>query len=375
MTRREKVLATTLLALMAVLGGGVFFHMFIYQPISEVREARDREQQELTEVQNKLAQEQRQIDEILRIDPRLSQWQKISLSPNDPELKKKPGISPEEKKQRHLRQLQVAYDRYLSELLSKHGLREPIITPRQPDRRSSPVLKAKEPVYERLAFGVSCKGKLDAVVAALKEFYTTPLLHQVRGLTLSLAPTRGRTGAGPATPSGVLDLNMNVEALLVNGAEERTTLLPEKTFPPRVLAEPARSYDLMAKRNMFTGIAPVVRPVRKNVEDKNEVLRFVKLTMLSYNADRRRWEGTLYDQGKGGAEIKVAERLYTDITINDKGQVPVLEAKVVKMDDTQLIFQSEGKYYRLRCGDFIYPAIRTPLKSSELMELGLASAP
>jgi hypothetical protein len=371
MTRREKVLASTLLIVMAVLGGGVFFHMFVYRPISDVRERRDSEQKALTDAQNEVNKEQQRIDEILRVDPRLNQWQKISLSPHDPELKKKPGINPEEKKKRHLSRLQVAYESYLSELLRKNGVSDAVITPRQPDRRSSPALKPKEPIYERLAFGVSGRGSMTAISRALKEFYTTPLLHQIRGLTLSQSQARGRTAAVP----GTLDLNMTVEALLVNGAEERETLLPKIASLPRVLAEPARNYALMGKRNMFTGIAPpppVSRPETVSAEEKNEVLRFVKLTMLAYNPERRRWEGTFYDQAKGGTEMKVAERLYTEFTITGKGDKTILEGKVVKMDGEQLIFRADEKYYRLRCGDFIAQGMREPLRSTELAALGLA---
>ena len=50
----------------------------------------------------------------------------------------------------------------------------------------------------------------------------------------------------------------------------------------------------------------------------------------------------------------------------------MIEAKVVKIEEEFLIILSERKYYRLRIGDFLYPAIRTPLGKSELKELGIA---
>jgi hypothetical protein len=374
MTRREKVLATTLLVVMTVMGGGVLFHLFVYQPISDVREELVREQTELTKKQNELLKEQQQIEAVLRVDPRLSQWQKLSLPPSDPEAKKKKGVSPEELKKKHLSQLQVEYERFLSLLLRRNGFADDsvIITPRQPDRRSSPILKGKEPVYERLAFGVSGRSTLDAVSKMLRELHTTPLLHSVRNLTVAVATPRGTT----PMPAGTLDLSMTVEALLVNGAEERTALLPSKLgYQPRVLAEPRRSYDLMVKRNVFTGIVPKSLPEEEKVtEEKRDVLRFVKLTMLFYNPDRRRWEATLYDQGKGGAEIKLNQRILNEIKILDKDENPMLEGKVVHIDETQLIFKSDGKYYRLRCGDFFYPAIREPMSSKELKEVGLTTS-
>ena len=374
MTRREKVLATTMTVVLAVMGGGVLFHLFVYQPISDVREMLANEQKQLNEKQDELNKEEQQIKGILRINPRLSQWDKISLPPNDPEAKKKPGVSPEEKKKKHLSQLQVEYERYLSELLLRNGFRGDsiVITPRPPDRRSSPILKGKEPVYERLTFSVTGQGNLFAVVRTLKEFHTTNLLHQVRGMGLAVAQARGQT----PPPAGSLDMTMTVEALLVNGGEERTTLLPAKlSHNPVVLAEPGRSYDLMPRRNMFTGIAPALPPASlagRIPEDKREVLRFVKLTMLWYNADRRRWEATMYDQAKGGDEKNLNTRILNEIKIYGETDTPLLDAKVVLIDEEQLIFKEDGKFYRMRCGEFLYPVIREPLTTEELKALKLS---
>jgi len=165
----------------------------------------------------------------------------------------------------------------------------------------------------------------------------------------------------------------------VGGAEDRAGLQPDAlAVPPKVLAPNGRDYLAMNTWNMFTGYhptpPPVVRetpPPRVVTEDKAEVLRFVKLTTLSFDPERKRWEAWLYDQGKGGKEKKVNTSALSELTIEDKDGNPMIEAKVVKIDEEFLVFLSEGKYYRLRLGDFLYPAIRTPLSNSALKEMGI----
>jgi len=374
MTRREKVLATSLIVILAVMGGGVFFHMFVYQPIAEIRAELQSEHEGLIKEQEDLAKEEGKIKSILDVNPRLSQWKDLSLPPNNPQSKPTPGVSAVEQKKTRFRELQVAYDSYLDGVLRKSGFLGPSIniTPRTVNRRVGTNLQAKEVLFEPLVFGVQARGPYQAVVDMLKSFHTTPLMHQVRTITVSLAPERGGI-QGQA--KGLLDVTMTVEALVVTGGQDREKLLPEKLpYPPRVLAEPGRSYDLMVKRNMFTGIAPVARTTpSKSTEAKSEVLRFVKLTMLFLPPGGRRWEATLYDQAKGSKEMKLSSRAdRAEFTIADSSGIEVLKARVVNIDEEQLIFESDGQFYRLRCGDFMYPAIREPVPEKELKLMNLA---
>src|SRR5262245_26168538 len=101
MTRREKILATTLLIVLVVLGGGALFHLFVYQPMSDVHDRLNAAREQVAKKQADLAQEEKQIKDMFRVDPRLSQWEKLSVPPRNPELKK-PGISPEDADRRHM---------------------------------------------------------------------------------------------------------------------------------------------------------------------------------------------------------------------------------------------------------------------------------
>jgi hypothetical protein len=376
MTRREKVMATTLIVVMTVLGGGLLFHLFVYQPISEAREELANEREKLQKAQDQLAKQGGQIKDILQADPRLSQWKKISLPPRNPEAKKK-GVSLEEQQKAHLSRLGVAYERYLSTLLRENGFGDVVVSPRTVDKRANPILKAKEPVYEKLAFGVTGRGDLEAAVRSLKAFHQANLLHSIRNLTLTVAQQRGRVAAKP----GSLDMSMQVEALLVNGAEERKDLLPDKlSYPLRVLAEPEsgveRKYSYMLSHNIFTGSGRTIERSfsgdEKEAEDRKDVLSFVKLTMLCYDTNKRRWAATLYDQGKGGDEIKLDQRIDKEFTILDHAKNSLLEGKVVLIDEKQLIFKADGKYYRMHCGDFLYPCLKKEVSAQELKELGIS---
>jgi hypothetical protein len=369
MTRRETILATTLVVILVVFGGGFVFHLFVYEPLSTVRAQLDSAREAYLKKQDELAAEQRQIDSVTRLNPRLNQWQKLSLPPRDPKVKLSPGMTPEELKKRHLADLKVDYQRYLTDLMDRNGLRSVVVKQKATERRgmTGPAVKGKQAPFERLAFGVTAQGSMDSLSRALKEFHTTDLLHQVRSVNVSLASARGRTQMKP----GTLDVNLTVEALMVNGAEARSSLLPASsslTHRPRVLAEPIRDYSRMDKRNMFTGIDPIYA---RRTEERHDVLRFVKLTTIYWNDDRKRWEATLYDQAKGGAEKKLDARLWNEFTIVDGNKNTMIEGKVVLIDERQLIFQADGKYYRMRVGDFIYPAIREEVKKEELVSLGI----
>src|SRR5450631_3554281 len=109
MTQREKVLTTGLLAILLAVGGGVLFHLFVYEPMSEVRAALEAEQTDLQNKKNERDKEKKQIEDIFEVNPRLIQWKELSLPPRDPELKKT-NLPPEEQKSRHLADLRVAYE-------------------------------------------------------------------------------------------------------------------------------------------------------------------------------------------------------------------------------------------------------------------------
>ena len=384
MTQREKTLTAGLLGILVVFGGGFLFYLFVYEPVSAIREQLETERDDLQKKKNELLAEEKQIKEILHVDPRLSQWAQISLPPRDPELKKQ-GLSVEEQKRKHLADLRVAYVKYLRELMEKAGfLPDSIKVDVRAGGGGPAVAKGKEPPYVQLAFSVAGHGKMDNVVLMMREFHRTPLLHHIRQVKLGVV---SESKGGKKTP-GLLDMDLSIDALLVNGADDRTDLQPKGlAVTPRVLAldpkQPGageRNYLAMNRRNMFAGYQPTPEPVGRvtppapkvSTEEKAEVLRFVKLTTLAFDPERKRWEAWLYDQAKGGRERKLNTGVLNEFTITDKDDHAMIEAKVVKIDEEFMVILSEGKYYRLRVGDFLDPAVRKPMSMAELKEMGIA---
>jgi hypothetical protein len=244
------------------------------------------------------------------------------------------------------------------ELLKQSGFTSVKVVPVAADRKGAPILSGKTPAYTKMAFTVQGQAALDGVVRMLQKFHSTPLLQEVRGLTLK---------KGPST-KGDLDVDMTVEALMVNGAEKRDSLLPSSTVPaPQVLAKPTRHYPDMLAKNIFTGVAAVAR----YSEDRSQVLGVVKLTAL-WN-DGGHWEATYYDQGKGGEEKRIKERWLNEFSVADKYDNVLVQGKVVRLDADGAVFQSGDKFYRWICGQMLGAALDEPLKPDEVKKLGLTA--
>jgi hypothetical protein len=373
MTARERVLATGVLGVVVLMGGGMLFHLFLYTPLSELQNRVATARADYETKQADLDKEKADKERILKLNPRLAEWKRISLPAarkRTPEELRK-GVTLEESKKRHINKVQSDYDEYLSGLLRRSGFNAATIniTPRVVENRTPGQNRAaaRDPLFTRLAFTVQGRARLEAVEKALEELYKTNLLHEVRNLSVQNRP--GPVGTLARGRPGELDVNMTVEVLMASGAETREALTPGTDVPARALAEPARTYADLAAKNIFLGTAAQTRLT----EDRIAVLEAVRLTTLSHNG--RRWEAYLYDQAKGGAEKRLNALTVTDFAIKDKYGTAVLEGKVVLIDERQLVFQSEGKFYRLRCGDFLYPAVEHPLTESEIKPLGVAKAP
>jgi hypothetical protein len=154
-------------------------------------------------------------------------------------------------------------------------------------------------------------------------------------------------------------------------------------YPLRVLAGSNRRYEDMVVKNPFSGYLPTRssgEESRVTITQRNEVLRWIKLTTLSYDTETRKWRGYFYNQARGPRkdddknvkwEDRVDARLFRELTISDKSDKKVFEGEVVYIDEGQLVIKADGKFYRVRCGEFLYPAVNQPLPARELKVLGL----
>ena len=94
------------------------------------------------------------------------------------------------------------------------------IIPSEPDNKSVPMLAQKKPAYTRLTYAITAKGELYHLVDFLRHFYQQPLLHRVKDMNIQ------RPSDMRAQGRRELDINMTVEALVLDNAQARPTLLP-----------------------------------------------------------------------------------------------------------------------------------------------------
>jgi hypothetical protein len=393
MTTREKFLMIISLAGTAL---GVFFvgYSFVWTPLTELAEQKATADDKLGQVSDELSKVMASNKNILKLHPRLAKWNVLSIPPRDSTPSR--GLtSTQDQKYVHMKKMETEYERLISERLRANGMNAASVkvTRTQPDQRVGmppQAPKGQQPLYERMAFKVTANGPQDAVYRALRDIQDMKILHEIRSMSVAVPQPKGKEKPNPNN----LELTMLLEALVVNGAEARSTLLPDKVaFEPMVLAQPSRDYSLLTKRSLFTGLAspppppkekpkivvkekpspPPVDPTPRVLESERlEVLQFVKLTMLAYNPNRARWEASFYDQAGGkGEEIRVDTRLFKVFSLYSDANKLVLEGKVVWIDEEQLIFTAEGKYFRARVGDFLDTVWKSPLTSSEVKSLGL----
>jgi hypothetical protein len=375
MTQREKVLGLGLLAVVTVMGGGVGCYALGLGPYLAARDSLETTEVTLKARQSDLEVEKARNAQVLQIDPRLAEWKKISLPAPPPTRDVPAGLSAdarkkflEARKQEHLKSLSLQYERYLSSVVRKHGFKpESIkIDPGQRhDRRKVPTTGAKVPVYEGVSFIVKGQASLAGVVGALRELHQAPLLHHIKALNL--------TRAG----KGLVDMRMTVEAIQVQGAEQRASLLPEPAPEVHVLASMPRRYDDLTIKHPFDGYFPPKKVVKEEKkeddvpsprENSADVLRFVRLTQISYNG--RRWDAYIYDLNRD-VEQKVNARTLTEFTVKDKYGNDMLDAEVIRLNEEEMIFKAGGKYYRICCGEFFQGAVEAPLSRSALKKLNI----
>jgi hypothetical protein len=157
------------------------------------------------------------------------------------------------------------------------------IIPSEPDNKSVPMLAQKKPAYTRLTYAITAKGELYHLVDFLRHFYQQPLLHRVKDMNIQRPSDQRAQGRRE------LDINMTVEALVLDNAQARPTLLPViremgllsggaaqagynmqatssghgSPIPPSdILAEPAREYLTVAGKDFFFG------PMREREREK-----------------------------------------------------------------------------------------------------------
>jgi hypothetical protein len=371
MNPRERLLAICLVAVILLFGGGGLYYYLVLGPLQK-RTANIRLLEKDIETKEK------RIAEIKADLPRLERWRQLSL-PADVDVARR------------------EYEKYLTSLLQKSGFAQAtlIVTPKPPDVKTVPQLPGKGPIYTRLTYTVAGSANLADLVKALNQFHHTSLLHQIRNLAIRRPLT-----ANTQQRQGDLDINFTVEALIVTGAGRRSellpgvntrllvldvvtalrrgptgvalapwTVLPTGPLGPGTLADPPRNYAAIAGKDIFMGPPPprlVERTTAVNVSP------FVYLTDIT-RSDRDP-EAFLYDRYNNRKTRLRASAGFNSFTVRDDQGETLVQGKVVRIDEREVIFVADEKYYAMHVGDNLGEAMRKELSKDRLKDLGLAAA-
>ncbi|HXG13178.1 MAG TPA: hypothetical protein VNK04_25700 [Gemmataceae bacterium] len=340
MNPRERVLALVLLATVILAGGGFAVYQFLWSPLRNQDWA-------LAELEKKIAAKQAQIKDLEVRKRQIERWRALSL-PGDPHF------------------ALAAYQKHLDQLVAESDFAPGAITikHRELEVAGAAAARAKKQPFTKLSFDVSGHGNMASLAKFLEKFYRTPLLHQVRSIDIR-RPDTARPGQRPED----LDIKLQIEALIVEGAPKRDTLLPpeEKRADMQLpLAEKPRRYDVLAARNIFLPPPP---PVDRIVPD---VTRFVRLTEITQNENRV--QASLYDVYNNELSRLAVATGYDTFRIIDDNKNEVVRGKVVRIEDRDLIFRVDDRFYRIHLNQTIYEAMRRPLSEEEVKELKLTAS-
>jgi hypothetical protein len=373
MTVRERFLAIVVLGLIVLAGAGLMISQFILSPIRNRNKRIDDLKGEIEERREKIAQ-------IQALKPKFEGWRRISL-PAD------------------LGFARLEYEKHLRELLLQSGFEgntTTVIPSRGDNNKTAPTLPGKkEPIYTRLNFTVSADGELADLADFLERFYRTPLLHEIKKIDIR-RPLTPLTDLGSQRQSAnALHMEINIEALILAGADHRKQLLPAVDWNlagmdiltnlsnspgglitavcalspagplgPPILAIPTRRYGSIAAKDIFFGPTVV-----EQVAEKIEATEFVYLTDITQTGNKA--EAWLYDRYNNSKTRLRASTGFDAFRIRDSKGETLVQGKVIRIDDRDLIFQAGDKYYSIHVGQNLLETLKHPLDPSQLKELGL----
>lgn len=204
MTSREQTLAFVLLGAILLTVGGAGGYLFIWQPLQKQKEQEATLNQEIADLEGQLASQKATAKQLAIA--------RVRSLPADEALAR--------------REYPVALARLLDNARVPKGY---TITPKSVDNsaRSVPELSKGKPIYTRISYEVTFK-KADmwAVMDFLEGYYKLGLLHQITAISVKKDDDQASKNAKGRND---LTVTLTTEAILVEGAENRRTLLPIPT--------------------------------------------------------------------------------------------------------------------------------------------------
>jgi hypothetical protein len=201
MTPKERNLSILLVCLIALVVGGMVAYLFVLSPMWEVDKDIAKKRDEVDNAELNLLKTTVEIEKFNRV--------RIQSLP------------------RGVKGAQGQYAALLEGLLRRSDFKEGFkITMQDPDSKSTPTIAPKagqqqaKHAYTRLTFELTMRGELYYLVDFLHHFYEQPLLHEIKKLNMQ------KTTDARARGRNELDVTMTIEAIVLDNAEDRPTLLP-----------------------------------------------------------------------------------------------------------------------------------------------------
>ncbi len=232
----------------------------------------------------------------------LEVWQRRSL-PSDPQVARS------------------LYQAWLLELVGRIGLTNHSVDAGEPRSRGGLVY--------HISFSVQGRGTLEQLTEFLHEFYSAGHLHQIQSLVIT-----------PAGRKDVLDLSVSIETLALSGADRKDRLSAEKST--RLACASVDDYQAIAERNLFgtTGTA--------------DAADYTFLTGIRYlNGEPEEAWFTLRTADD-------PDRAVLKLRIGASLQVGQFQGTLVRIDENDVVLESEGERWLLAIGESLAQAYAVP---------------
>ena len=298
MTSRERTLAIILIGLIVLGGGSVLGYFFVYSPLQDKYAAAEKLQAETNELDDKAKTVTAARLKIAAVK-RQSLPPDINLAKTQYKLLLEQLLHGANIKDFKLPDMRILDSRAPStpEIVFPNPNATPTTSTTTPAPAAAPgaapassTQLVKRPAYTRLEFKVEItKADIWQVVDFLKAFYEVDLLHQITTFSIVRANKVTDTRSG-------LTVNLAIEAIILDKADDRKTLLPPTPTPAGVLATPARDYSYIAWKDIFYGVLPAASQAPFQLRSFDN---------LVLNRDEKGSEVRVRLSGEGSATAKV----------------------------------------------------------------------
>lgn len=284
----------------------------------------------------------------------------------------------------------MMYKNFLQEMLLRHKF--VIRSMSEPARASQGNTRQAAPVTSNISYDVVFEASLAQLAGFLKEFYTVNVPHVIKSIIVE------PMGKGSEAK---LNVTMKVDAMAMNNTPIRHSVVASpassvillesiaawKQVPTGLLiglnqltgtgylglnklaskTMPERDYDVMQKKNVFAGLAPlssIKADSTPTVAPDRDILKFTQLTYITANNITE--EGMLRIR-KTEKYVKLrAEGGVNEFEIRDANGQLVLKGKVLAIKPRDLVFETSGKAYALHIGQTLDDAMKKELTAEEL---------